>query len=133
MPINPNRGGAQASPFDLSATVGQRVVTLPTAAGRKVRQKPGSITFDDWTRMQEGSPFPYVHPLERAAMRDAELIRELDRTDAALALALAIFTKLDPNTKASVRADIERGAHVGTDPFPGLAALLAFHCIGEGR
>jgi hypothetical protein len=113
-----------AFPFDLSATVGQRVVALPTAAMRKVLQR---------ARVQEGSPFPYIHPLERAGIRKAELIRDMDRDDAALALALSIFTRLDPGIKGRVREEIERGAAVGVAPFPGLAALLELHCIGEGR
>jgi len=61
---------------DLAATVGQRVVRLPTAARRKVQQFHNKYSRAERARLRAESPWPgeYIYPGIRAQMPLAEAI-----------------------------------------------------------
>jgi hypothetical protein len=91
----PTRQGASALPaFDLSTTVGQTVVRLPTAAPRQVRQRFNRHTREPLEQMRSQWKGRMLYPHTRAALKRAELIRSVERTPA-LCAALAMFKSLD--------------------------------------
>lgn len=119
-----HKGSASALPaFDLAATVGQKVVRLPTAARRKVKQNYNRQTREKTLPMRQQWPGRYIFPTIREKMKQAELIDSV-KPSAALSLAMAIFMALDEDHRAAIESVLWVGAELGRHSHAQAHALL---------
>lgn len=125
MATKPNQQwAAKAAPtFDLAATVGQKVVRLPSAAGRKVQQRWNKKTRPVAMALREQWPGRYIYPTIRRQMKTAELIDSVSATPA-LHLSLTILSVLSDEQRALVTALLAVGAEVRGGTFAQAYALI---------
>lgn len=116
---------------DLSHTVGKRVVRLPTAAPKQVRQFANRETRAAKATMRESQSrdFDYTFPSIRAAEAEAELVMGAQRSPA-LALAIAMFQALPDGQRERAKAFLDLLALTDTEARHA-AALVKARTIGE--
>lgn len=96
---------------DLSATVGQRVVRLPTAQPRQVQQpcnKAGRAARAE-LREQQALAFHLIHPQDRAMDRIAASLQTVHRSPE-LAILLAILGAMEGTDRARVQMHLSKMA-----------------------
>lgn len=101
------------------------VVRLPTAARRKVRQPCNAAGRAARQALREASPWPgeYIFPTERAAMKTAEALLEVDATPE-LELLTALCAALNEDQRAKVLEVLAPRVAVGRRPAQQALAVL---------
>lgn len=127
MPRRATKGAASAA-STLTAREESNVVRLPTAAPRMVHQRWNKDTREARKALRR-FPGEYISHERRNALKDAAILRDMDRTGVAMALALATFDAMPADTKQRIRkAIIERGK---ANDFGPLAVLLEQRNFGQ--
>ncbi len=124
MATKPQQGSASALPtFDPAATVGQKVVRLPTASRRKVEQRWNRDTREVAFALRDQWPGQYIPGHVREKLEQAKLIDTVEASPA-LALAMALFQSLPEAERRRVMMVIECGAAFERPCFAQVSALL---------
>lgn len=113
MATKPNSASSatrEPTAFDLAATVGQKVVRLPTAPRRMVQQKYNRASREARRALPQFTG-EYLPPFFRNALEQAELIRSADGKTA-LRWCAAMFLAMDEGAQAKVRLFVA-GAAIG--------------------
>ena len=108
------------------------VVILPTAARRQVQQNYNESTRAERRRLREENPWPgqHLYPGQRRAIENAKLVQEVERTPE-LAMLLAIFAALDPETRAKVDEQLALMGIGGCRRVRQAQALLSIRTLGD--
>lgn len=112
------KGGATApSTFDLASTVGKRVVRLPTAPRRQVKQQCNKHSRAARAALRAETPWPgeYVFPSIRDAMRRLQALRDMPPS-AAVNLARSVIDPDKIDDRRRVLGLIQSGVDAG-EPF----------------
>jgi len=126
------KGGASAPPaFDVAATVGQRVVRLPTAARRQVQQPCNKAGREARRAFKAAHPWPgeHIFPCHRDAMRGIRELRARPTTPA-VSLARAIIDAREPGMSKAIMQIIDVSAKAGEPVAVEVMAILTT-VIGE--
>ena len=112
------KGGAtSASTFDLASTVGKRVVRLPTAPRRQVKQQCNKQSRAARADLRAETPWTgeYVFPSIRDAMRRLQALRDMPPR-AAVNLARSVIEPDKIDDRRRVLGLIQSGVDAG-EPF----------------
>ncbi len=115
MATKPQQGSASALPtFELSATVGQKVVRLPTAPRRKVQQPQNKAGREARLHLRacQRRRFEYVFPGIRAARKRLEDLRAMPATPAVI-LVRSLIEAPNTDDRARVLAVLRFGESRG--------------------